>query len=81
MCFVTCLRFWWKAYTKCSTKELEHEQEQHVRKSLVICVAQLVGGFLLKELEYFEVMLKFFELSRMLENVEWWLVYANKLFT
>ena len=80
MCFVTCLKFWWKAYRKCSTKELEHKQEQHLRKSLVICVAQLVGGFLLKELEYFEVMLKLFELSWIVENVESWLVYANKRF-
>ena len=60
--------------------ELEYKQEQHVRKPLVIWASQLVGGFLLKELEYFEVMLKIFELSRMWENVESWLVYANKLF-
>ena len=50
--------------------ELEYKQEQHVRKPLVICASQLVGGFLLKELEYFEVMLKLFELSWILENVE-----------
>ena len=50
--------------------ELEYKQEQHVRKSLVICASQLAGGFLSKELEYFEVMFKLFELSWMLENVE-----------
>ena len=42
--------------------ELEYKQEQHVRKSLVICTTQLAGGFLLKKLEYFETMLNIFEL-------------------
>ena len=35
--------------------ELEYKQEQHIRKSLVICASQLVGGFLSKGLEYFEL--------------------------
>ena len=60
--------------------ELEYKQEQHVRKSLVICTTQLAGGFLLKKLEYFETMLNIFELLWVWENVESWLVYANKLF-
>ena len=42
--------------------ELEYKQEQHVRKPLVIYLTQLVGGFLLKKLEYFEIMLNIFEL-------------------
>ena len=41
---------------------------------------QLVGGLLLKQLKYFEVMLSIFEFSRVWENVESWLVYANKFF-
>ena len=41
---------------------------------------QLVGGLLLKKLKYFEVILNIFEFSRVWENVESWLVYANKLF-
>ena len=60
--------------------ELEYKQEQHVRKPLVIYLTQLVGGFLLKKLEYFEIMLNIFELLWVWENVESWLVYANKLF-
>ena len=50
------------------------------KKSLAVSVAQLAGGLLLKKLKYFEVMLNIFELSRVSENVESWLVYANKLF-
>ena len=42
--------------------------------------AQLAGGVLLKKLKYFEVMLNIFEFSPVWENVESWLVYANKLF-
>ena len=38
------------------------------------------GGLLLKMLNHFEVMLNIFEFSRMWENVESWLVFANKLF-
>ena len=34
----------------------------------------------LKKLKYFEVISKFFELSRVWEYVESWLVYQNKLF-
>ena len=33
-----------------------------------------------KAKKYFEVMLIIFEFSRVWENVESWLVYANKLF-
>ena len=40
----------------------------------------LAGGFLLKKLKYFEVMLNIFWFSRVWENLESWLVYANKLF-
>ena len=36
--------------------------------------------FIVKKLKYFEVMLNIFELSRVWENVEYWLVSANKLF-
>ena len=36
----------------------------HVRKSLVICVTQLIGSVLLKMLKYFEVMLNSFEIFR-----------------
>ena len=50
------------------------------KKTLVICANQLAGGLLLKKLKYFEVMLNIFEFSRVWENVEIWLVYANKLF-
>ena len=35
--------------------------------------------FIVKKLKYFEVMLNIFEFSRAWENVESWLVYANKL--
>ena len=42
------------------------------------CVTQLAGGFLLKILRYFEVMLNIFEFSHMKEMVESWLVYGNK---
>ena len=34
------------------------------KNTLVICTTQLAGGLLSKELKYFEVMLKFFEFSR-----------------
>ena len=44
--------------------EQKYEQEQHVRKSLVICATQFAGGLLLKELKYFEVILNIFEFSR-----------------
>ena len=36
--------------------------------------------FIVKKIKYFEVMLNIFELSRVWENIESWLVYANKLF-
>ena len=45
-----------------------------------MCATQLAGGLLLKKLKYFEVMLNIFEYSRVWENVESWLVSANKLF-
>ena len=48
--------------------------------SLVICASQLAIGLLLKKLKYFEVMLNIFKFSRVWENVESWLVSANKLF-
>ena len=51
-----------------------------MRKSRVICAAQLADGLLLKKLKHFKVTLKIFEFSRVSENVESWLVYANKLF-
>ena len=41
--------------------ELKYEQEQHVRKSLVICMTQLPGDLLLEKLTYFEIMLNIFE--------------------
>ena len=41
---------------------------------------QLSGALFLKKLEYCEVMLNIFEFSRVWENVESWLVSANKLF-
>ena len=37
-------------------------------------------SLLLKKLKYFEVILNIFEFSRVWENVEPWLVSANKLF-
>ena len=52
-----------------------------LRKSLVICATQLSSGLLLKKLKYFEVMLNNFEFSRVRENLESWLVYANKFFS
>ena len=52
----------------------------NVRKSLVICATQLRGGLLFKKLKYFEAMINIFEFSRVWENAESWLVYANKLF-
>ena len=52
----------------------------NVRKSLAIFATQLTGGLSLKKLKYFEVMLNIFEFSRVWENVESWLVYANKIF-
>ena len=36
--------------------------------------------FIVKKAKYFEVMLSIFNFSRVWENVECWLVYANKLF-
>ena len=39
-----------------------------------------MGGLLLKKLKYFEVILNIFEISWVWENVESWLVYANKFF-
>ena len=41
-----------------------------MRKSRVICAAQLVDGLLLKKLKHFKVTLKIFEFSRVSENVE-----------
>ena len=38
------------------------------------------GWFIVKKVKYFEVTLNIFEFSRVWENVESWLVYANKLF-
>ena len=35
--------------------------------------------FIVKKLKYFEVMLNIFELLRVWENVEFWLVSANKI--
>ena len=52
----------------------------NMKKSLVICMTQLAGGLLLKMLNYFEVMLNVFQFSRVWENIEFWLVCANKLF-
>ena len=43
-------------------------------------MTELAGGLLLKKLKYFEIMLNIFEFSRVLENIESWLVYVNKLF-
>ena len=54
--------------------------KKYVRKSLVICATQLACGLLLKRLSYFEVVLNIFELSRVWENVESWLVFPTKLF-
>ena len=45
-----------------------------------MCATQLAGGLLLKNHEYFEVMLNTFEFLRVWKNLESWLVYANKLF-
>ena len=44
--------------------ELQYEQGQHVRKSLVMCTSQLASGLLLKKLKYFDAMLNIFEFSR-----------------
>ena len=44
--------------------KLQHEQEQQVRKSLVICATQFAGSLLLKKLKYCEIMLNIFELLR-----------------
>ena len=52
----------------------------NVRKSLVICATQLAGGLLLKKLKYFEFILNIFVFSRVWENVEPWIVSANKPF-
>ena len=41
--------------------KLYYEQENHVRKFLVICATQLAGGILLKMLKYLEVMFYKFE--------------------
>ena len=57
-----------------------YEQEQHVKKYLVLCASQLAGGSLFKKGKYFEIMLNIFECSQEWENLESWLVYANKLF-
>ena len=43
-------------------------------------MTQSAGGLLLKKLKYFEVALNIFEFLQLWENVESWLVYANKLF-
>ena len=48
------------------------------KKIFCICDSAL-GGWLLKKLKLFEV-ITFFEFSQVWENVEYWLVYANKLF-
>ena len=52
----------------------------NVRKSLVICATQLAGGLLLKKLKYFEFILNIFVFLRVWENVEPWIVSANKPF-
>ena len=50
-------------------------------KSLFMCGKQLAGGLLLKKLNYFEITLNNFVLSRIWKNVESWLAFlANKLF-
>ena len=46
----------------------------------MICTTELADALLLKELKYFEIMLNIFEFSRGWENVEFWLVCANKIF-
>ena len=45
--------------------ELNTNNINNVKKSLVICETLLAGGFLLKKLKYFEVMLNIFEFSQM----------------
>ena len=57
----------WNCNTKRSNKKCEK------------CAIQLAGGVLLKMLQYFEVMLNFFEFSEVWENKEAWLVYVNKV--
>ena len=51
-----------------------------MRKSLVVCATQFAGCLLLKKLKYFEAMLNIFQISRVWEIIESWLVYVNKLF-
>ena len=49
-------------------------------ETMELCATHLAGGLLLKILNYFKVTLNIFEFSRAWENVETWLVYANKFF-
>ena len=44
--------------------KLYYELAYHVKKYLVICTTQLVGGLLLKKQNHFEVTLNNFEFSR-----------------
>ena len=60
--------------------ELQSKQEQHVRKFFLICTTELAGRLLLKKLKYFDVVLNIFKFLRVWENVESWLIYADKLF-
>ena len=56
-------REWLPLKGKTSTMKLSYEQEQYVRKFLVICATQLAVGVLIKKLKCFEVKLNIFELS------------------
>ena len=49
----------------------QYEQEQRVRKPLVICLNQIITGILLKMLKCFEAMLNIFELyKKLVKNKE-----------
>ena len=51
-----------------------------ITRKKIPCATQLAGGVLLKKLKYFEVIWNSFEFLRVWENLESWMVYANKLF-
>ena len=54
-----------------STMKRQYEQEQRVRKPLVICLNQIITGILLKMLKCFEAMLNIFELyKKLVKNKE-----------
>ena len=77
--FPTYLIFFSKKRLIPWTMELDYEQK-YVRISLDICANQLaggllLGGLLLKNQKYFEVMLNIFKFSRVWENVESWLLF------